>query len=458
MLRAASTFLTAVTLTVLCGIPANASPPVAAAEARVCSAPSTPSSGFERATAAEVGMDSAALQRAVDFASSRLRTNIQIFKNNCLVGEGPANNITENTPWHLWSSTKSVVAMVAGVAVTEGLLDVDAPIGQYLPLGQGDEAHRAITVRALLNQSSGLAQAVISEALASGLDLGIDAPGEALQLPIVAPGQFQYSQRGTDLLAYVIEKAVGEDLQAFAQRTLFDPVGISARDYYWARDRTGHTYGFAKLLMPPHDFARLGMLMLNDGTWNGKRIISSAYINELRAPSPDNACYGFLFWLNRSPCTGPSLPSQKTLDVTPLAGLPDDAYAMVGFLQQNNFIVPSLDLQVTWTGVFGDVSPDFATLISASTNSELYHEFFGQLIQALPPYVDSVAPYVPTPNNDVNIGEFFDPNIVLGSLGIGDLASQLGGEVAAPLAGTPFGCFLLACLPISSDTPHRVGS
>ncbi|SNT26190.1 Beta-lactamase [Rhodococcoides kyotonense] len=248
----------------LSAAPARAEPTV-----RSCAAPTAAAAGFERATPSEVAMDTAATQRAVDFASSRLRTNVQIFRNNCLVGSGPFNDVTGNTPWHLWSSTKSVVSMLAGVAVTQGRLDVDAPIGRYLPAGEGDDAHRAITVRSLLTQSSGLDQGIVAEGLTSGLGLAVDAPGQALQLPFTRPGEFQYSQLGPDLLAYVIQNAVGEDLQVFAQRELFDPIGIAANDYYWARDRTGHTFGFALLYLPPNDFARLGCSCLRTGSGTG---------------------------------------------------------------------------------------------------------------------------------------------------------------------------------------------
>jgi CubicO group peptidase (beta-lactamase class C family) len=436
----------------LSNTPAHAAP-----TARSCAAPTTPTAGFERAAPAEVGMDAAALQRAVDFASSRLRTNVQVFRNNCLVGSGPFNDVTGNTPWHLWSSTKSVVSMLAGVAVTQGRLDVDAPIGRYLPAGEGEDAHRAITVRSLLTQSSGLVQGIVSEGITSGLGLTVDAPGQALQLPFTRPGEFQYSQLGPDLLAYVIQNAVGEDLQAFAQRELFDPIGIAPGDYHWARDRTGHTFGFALLYLPPNDFARLGMLMSSNGQWNGRRIISDAYIDQLRTPSDANECYGFLFWLNKTPCIGPSFPSQQTLDAPLLAGMPDDAYAMVGFLQQNNFIIPSLGVQVTWNGVLGDASPDLSTVLSASTNSELYTTFFNALADALPGENLSAQPYQPTFNTNIDVDSFYDPDILLGTLGLGPDAPHPTGPVAPPFSDAPPGCLVFACLPVSPDTPRRVG-
>lgn len=437
------------------GIPVSAhAVPGVEGTARTCSAPSLAEAGFERATPSEVGMDDRALADAVALASSRLRTNVQVFRYNCLVGEGPYNEATGNTPWHLWSSTKSVVSMLAGVATTLGELDVDATIDRYLPPGQGDAAHRSITVRQLLNQSSGLAQGIVSDGIPSGLDVTVDVAAEALSRPFVtAPGQdFAYSQRGPDLLAYVVENAVGEDLQAFAQRELFSPIGITPADYHWARDRTGHTYGFALLFMPPNDFARLGMLLANDGSWNGRRIISRDYVSALREPSRTNACYGFLVWLNRTPCHGPSFPSEQTVEAPLMGPMPDDAYAMVGFLQQNNFVIPSLGVQVTWNGAFGDVSPDPATVLSASVNSELYSSFFNALAAALPDADIVPRPYRPTFNVDIDPASFLDTSDLFDS--VQDLGSH---STRIPFAATPPGCLLFVCLPISPETPHRVG-
>ncbi|SNT26172.1 hypothetical protein [Rhodococcoides kyotonense] len=197
--------------------------------------------------------------------------------------------------------------------------------------------------------------------------------------------------------------------------------------------------------------------MSSNGQWNGRRIVSDAYISQLRTPSEANTCYGFLFWLNRTPCIGPSFPSQQTLDAPLLAGMPDDAYAMVGFLQQNNFIIPSLGIQVTWNGVLGDVSPDLSTVLSASTNSELYTNFFNALAEALPGEDLPAQPYEPSFNTNINVDSFYDPNILLGTLGLGPDAPHPPGPVSPPVSDAPPGCLVFACLPVSPDTPRRVG-
>ncbi|MBD1320654.1 serine hydrolase [Gordonia hankookensis] len=465
--RSATSFATVVAclMAVLVVAPvsaARAAPvqPVRCAEPAGASAPNT-------ASPASAGLDKARLDDAIAFAASRMRTHVQVFRNNCLIGSGPLNSVTGNTPWNLFSSTKSVVSMLAGIAYTQNKLDLRSSIARYLPAGEVDKAHAAITVRDLLTQSSGLRQSIISEAATAGLDVDPDIAKETLALPVQhRPGTFfEYTQHGPDLLAYVVQRAVGQDLQQFAQQNLFGPLGIAQHDYYWARDRSDHTYGYAFLYMPPRDYSRLGLLMSNDGIWHGQRIIDSGYIKQLRTPSQTNRCYGYLFWVNSKPCTGPSFPSRQTSDVAPLAGLPSDAYAMVGFLQQNNFIVPSLGLMVSWNGFLGDVSPDPGTVLSASLNSELYHDFFRKLVAAFnTPRLPDPGPYRPTMNLNFDPVQFADPNVALGALGFGPYAPKgctamaCGPEpLRLPLQGNP-GCFAITCLPVTPDAPGRRGS
>lgn len=409
-----------------------------------------------------VGLDRAKLNEAITFAASRMRTNVQVYRNNCLVGRGPLNDVTDYHPWNLFSGTKSVVAMVAGVAYSQGLLDLHAPIGTYLPEGQGTDAHRAITTHDLLTQTSGLKQSIVSEAGPAILDLDPNIVEQALALPVLhKPGTFfEYTQHGPNLLAHVVQRAVGQDLQQYAQENLFTPLGIDAGDYHWSRDRSGNTYGYAFLYLPPVDFARLGLLMLNGGRWGGEQIIATDYVDQARTPSTANPCYGYMFWTNNRPCTGPSVPSRQTDDIKPLAAMPDDAYAMVGFMQQNNFIIPSLGLMVTWTGVLGDVSPDPGTVISANVNSELYHSFLRILAGAVTDTdLPDPGPYQPTMNLHLDPSQVMDADMFLAPFGSGAHAPEncdvfsCGPEpLRPPFAGNQ-GCFAVTCL--GPEAPGR---
>ncbi|MBH0779135.1 serine hydrolase domain-containing protein [Nocardia bovistercoris] len=401
------------------------------------------SSGREaqRAAPEEVGIDPQLLDTALRFASTRNRLNVKIFRHNCLVGEGPTNNVTDTVAWNVWSATKSVVSVLAGMAWDRGLIDLDAPIDRYLPPGLGDAAHRSITVENLLTETSGMKVGVLTEGLTGVIPLDPNSAVQALGVPLAStPGTaFSYSQRTVDLLAYVLEIAIGEPLQQFAQRELFDPLGIARGDYYWARDRAGHTYGYAHLMIPPDDFAKLGLLVSNQGRWGERQLVSAEYLDKATTPSRANPCYGYLFWL------GPGCAE------TP-AFLPDDVFTMAGLGMQNVFVIRSLDLTVVWTGAYGNVSAYGVSGVVQNT-SELPHEFFRRLLAAFHGSpVPEPGPYVEPPLR-LDPSRFVDANFLLAVFGVGpssypgcNVLSCLNYPLAPPFADTAPGCAILACL------------
>lgn len=403
---------------------------------------------FPRAEPAEVGMDPAALTDAVAFAADRNRVNIQIFRRNCLVAEGPRNQETGNLAWNNWSIAKSVTSLVAGLAYDEGRLGLDDPIGKYLAPGLGDAAHRAIKVRHLLTETSGLLSATVSEGASGVVQLDPDVVAQGLGMPFAhQPGSvFEYNQRAVDLLAAVVEIAVGEPFQDYAQRKLFDPLGIERSDYYWARDRSGHTYGFSFLLMPANDLSKLGLLLLGGGSWGGERIVSAEYLRMATTPSPRNPCYGFLFWLQAPGCESASLPT--------------GIFWMSGLGMQNVFVVPNLDLVVVWTGAFGNRS-GLGPIGTSQNTSELPHSFFRLLSRAIVDVaVPDPGPYVEPPLQDPDVSDFADASISLAIFGIGPAAYPgctlfecLGLRLAPPAANWPPGCAIVVCTGTDPRTP-----
>lgn len=402
----------------------------------------------QRATPEAAGFDAEALDAALRFADGRNRFNVQVFRGNCLVGEGPNNAETGRVPWNVWSSTKSVVSLLAGMAIDRGVLELHAPVDRYLPAGLGDAEHRAITVHNLLTETSGMRAAVLTEGITGVIPIDPNSAVQALGVPLINPPGtvFGYSQRNVDLLAYVVELALGEPLQQFAQRELFDPLGIERGDYYWARDRSGNTYGYAHLMIPPDDFAKLGLLVANDGRWGQHRIVSADYLRAATGPSATYACYGYLFWIGNGCSDIPDF-------------LPPDTYAMSGLGLQNVFIVPSLDLVVVWTGVFGNVSR-YGPQGVFQNFRELPHEFFRRLAAAMTdrPLGDP-APYQEPPVR-MDPGRYLDTDLLISIFGIGPAAfpgcnvfSCLNHQLAAPFADAPPGCLLLTCLGTAPRTP-----
>lgn len=404
----------------------------------------------ETAKPEEVGMDSATLQRAVDFAAARNRLNVQVYRHNCLVATGPNNAGTGHIPWNIWSVTKSVTSLVTGIAIDQGKLDPTAPIDRYLPAGLGDAAHRAITVADLMTETSGLRQAVVSEGITGVLPIDPDSPAQALGLPLDhRPGTtFIYSQRTVDLLVYTVQSAIKEDFQAFAQRNLFDPLGIQPSDYYWKRDRSGHTYGYAHLLLPPDDLAKIGLLLANNGRWGNRQVISVDYLRHAITPTKTNSCYGYLIWL-----TGPGCDE-------PVDNMPPGSFSTSGMLSQNNFVMPSLDMMVSWTGVGGTESSQ-GMVGQFQKTGEVAHNFLrGVFASIRDTTVRDPGPYVEPDEGTLDVGNFIQPDVLMADVGIGPSAypgcgmfSCLNLALAPPLVGGPPGCVIVVCLGDDPRTP-----
>ncbi|MBF6210732.1 serine hydrolase [Nocardia puris] len=432
-MRRFTKILAALAITLLVATTAGSFPgtvSAAPAELRRCALPM--GRDFQTATPEEVGLDSAALAPVRAIIDAPTRLNVKIFRNNCLIVTGPRNAATGGLPWNLWSATKPVVALVAGLAVDEGLLDLDAPIDAYLPPGLGDAEHRALLVRNLLTESSGLRVAVVSEGFSGIAHLDSNIVAQALAIPFEAPQGtvWKYSQRVVDLLAYVVQQAVGEDFQSYAQRKLFDPLGIRPTDYHWARDRSGNAYGHAHLIMAPDDFAKLGLLVANRGMWNETRVLSAGYLADTARPSAAMPCYGYLFVVN-----GPICEQE-------FPGLPADALKMSGMMRQDNYIAPSLDLLVSWTGI---TTPGTDTAFAYRVMETVTGAFRVPRLPTLPPFIE------PT---DVSVTDPMMTNLdaTLAAFGLGPYAypgcdplACLGKPLPPPFADWPAGCFVIGC-------------
>jgi hypothetical protein len=217
---------------------------------------------WEQANPDEVGLDAARLQAAADYYRDQLQASMRVYRFNCLVQTGHFDPIMERSLSHMFSTTKPTMTLVAGVAIRKGLLSVDDTVGKYFP-DRGDDAHRAITVKQLLQHTSGIEMHWPTE-LNDGHPDTVD---KFMSLKIVQkPGTYyQYSQTGCNMMSAIIEKAVGEKFQVFAQREVFDKIGILGGNYYWTKDRAGWSFGYSGLYLRPIDMVRIGTVMLQNG-------------------------------------------------------------------------------------------------------------------------------------------------------------------------------------------------
>ncbi len=239
-------------------------------------------------------VDSAALARLVEAAENSRTSALVVLHDGELVGSwydpGGARRIES------MSVTKSVVSLAVGRLLALGKVEsLDVPVARFYP--EWEAGPRAqITLRHLLNHTSG----VDSPMPTTPIYRSDDFVRFALEAELTAePGtEVRYNNNATNLLAGIIGVASGRRMDRFIGEELFAPLGIT--DFTWTLDSSGNPHGMAGLQIHAVDLARLGQLALQDGVWEGERLLPSGWISESFAPGSELArSVGLLWWLIR---------------------------------------------------------------------------------------------------------------------------------------------------------------
>ncbi|NJO00690.1 MAG: serine hydrolase [Bacteroidia bacterium] len=271
---------------------------------------------------------------------------VVIYQNKYL-SEQYTPGFDRNTPQLGWSMTKSIVNAWIGILVNQhkiNLLD-PAPVKAWQ-----NDPRRAISWLHLLQMCSGLAWKEEYSTVSSATQMlftGSQVYQVAIQSPAAAkPGEvWQYSSGTTNILSGLIRKVIGNDAlyHRFPYEALFYPLGIGSATIEADASGTfvGSSFGWAT----PRDWARLGLLYLNDGVWQGQRILPEKWVHFSTTPAPaSEGVYGAHIWLNRS---------GKFPD------LPRDMYYFAGYQGQRVFIIPSRQLVIVRMGISEEDTFDF---------------------------------------------------------------------------------------------------
>jgi len=220
--------------------------------------------------------------------------SLLILHDGKLVYEKYAAGQGAGVPHTAYSVTKSVVSALAGIAVKDGLINVQDKVAQYYPTADitGQDGKKDMTIGHLLTMRSGLPD---SQDCFKALDAGLAAfetPQEK------APGKrFKYnSGAGPQCLVGILERVTGKNLRVFAEERLFGPLGIT--DVEWETTDHGSPIGGFGLSITSRDMLRLGQLYLNGGVWNGVRILPEGWTESTQPRFNTILSYGYLFWGN----------------------------------------------------------------------------------------------------------------------------------------------------------------
>ena len=255
-----------------------------------------------------------------------------------VVAERYREGLDAHTRLLSWSMAKSFTNALAGVMYGDGLVDVFAPTG--IPEWQGDE-RAAITLNDLMQMQSGLQwnedygnRSDVNLMLHREKDMGLFAIDKPLEHK---PGTFWYYSSGsTNIVMRFLRGKFASDKEflTYYRERVFAPLGI--RNAVFEPDMSGTPVGSSYLYVTAREYASFGQLFLNDGVFQGRRILPEGWVNYSVTPaSASNDGYGAFFWLNKDKFW---------------PDIPEDMFNCQGHDGQEIFIIPSKDLVVVVLG------------------------------------------------------------------------------------------------------------
>lgn len=253
------------------------------------------------------GVSSATILKFVNLVEKNIHElhGLMLLRHGMVVAEGWWSPYSAGRPHILFSLTKSFTSTAVGLAVAEGRLSVDDRVLSFFPEKaptKPDENLIAMRVKHLLTMSTGHATDT-TDRMTRRRDR--DWVRGFLSLPVEhAPGApFVYNSGASYMLSAIVQKVTGMKLADYLLPRLFEPLGIS--NPAWESCPKGINIGGWGLSVKTEDIARFGLLYLQKGLWNGKRILSEAWVEEATAKQVSNGSkpdsdweqgYGYQFW------------------------------------------------------------------------------------------------------------------------------------------------------------------
>jgi CubicO group peptidase (beta-lactamase class C family) len=264
--------------------------------------------------------------------------SLLIFRNGNLVSEAYLKDEDDITNRHLiWSCTKQVMGILAGIAIDHGLIDsLDSPISLYFTDELDQHADKAgITIRDLLTMRSGIGfsndgasgetDKLLRQIPESSVDFILSLPMEDL------PGSnFHYKDGDPHLLSAILQKRAGKPTDIWADEVLFSTIGF--RNYNWVRYKDGITFGGFGIETTPRELGKIALFVADSGRWDNQQLVPKEWISQMTASGPDTGIiydFGFYWW------------SDPVRDI----------HFMWGHGGQFAFVIPSKELVVVMTSI-----------------------------------------------------------------------------------------------------------
>lgn len=246
-----------------------------------------------------------------DFLKRRATTALIVIKNDEVTFEQYYLGTTRADKRISWSMAKSFVSVLFGMQVDAGKIDIEQPVDFYLPEMQGS-GYENVKVKHVLQMSSGVKwdedyQNFNSDINKMGRVLAVNGSLDEMTTELQAesePGKaFHYVSMDTHVIGMIVRQVTGKSLVELLQERIWNKLGMES-DAAWITDSQGVAFALGGLNVIARDYARFGLLLLNNGQWQGEQLVSKEWISEATTAQSDylksannKLGYGYQIWL-----------------------------------------------------------------------------------------------------------------------------------------------------------------
>ena len=342
-----------------------------------------PAQQWREATPESQGVDSGKLEAALSYLQGHSGPDgigqVVIVCHGYAIWQGPDVGKVHG----IWSCTKSFTSTVLGLLIDDGKATLDTRAADHLPALA--DAYPDVTLRHFATMTSGY-RAANDEPRGSYRHGPSLTPFDPCDVPLFAPGtQYAYWDSAMNQFANVLTRIAGEPIEDFFRRRIADPIGMDPNEWDWgdfgAIDgivvNGGSGNSNRHVFISARQMARLGLLFLNNGKWEGRQLISSAWVRAatqsqvpttiglwLDSAADGRGVYGFNWWTNGIRAGG----SRKW------SGAPPDTYAASGYNNNDMFVIPAWNMVIVRLGLDQSQFP---------ITDAVYDEFLRQVEVAL---------------------------------------------------------------------------
>lgn len=315
-----------------------------------------------RAPAGEESIDPRALDEAQSWAGQQGSFAFIVVHHGQVQREWYADGWQRDRLTQSQSMMKTLTALMVGLAIEDGHIgSVQDSLSRYFPEWR-DDPRGEITLEQLLLMSSGLAQYRFT-LNPFARDSSFRFLNSSDRIPILLstplewqPGsRFDYNDVDAQLAGLLVERAVGRDYASYFQQRFWDPLGGQYAEL-WLDREGGLAMTACCLLASPLDWAKIGMMMLNEGRLHGRQVVPAAWIARMLEPSEQYPGYGYFTWLGAGlDAVAPPVAKRERQSTEPF--LAKDLFILSGYGGQRVYVSRQYDLVVVRLGPFAGMQP-----------------------------------------------------------------------------------------------------